>query len=67
MDTVQEFLGVPVQNYLRIDFDVFVKIVDEINGINITPDQDMSLPQQRWLSGADPGKCSGHMWMGSWR
>ena len=43
MDTVQEFLGVPVQNYLRIDFDVFVKIVDEINGINITPDQDMSL------------------------
>ena len=43
MDTVQEFLGVPVQNYLRIDFDVFVKIVDEIDGINITPDQDMSI------------------------
>jgi LCP family protein required for cell wall assembly len=43
MDTIRDFLGVPVQYYLRIDFNVFVKLIDEINGIPVTPSTDIVL------------------------
>jgi polyisoprenyl-teichoic acid--peptidoglycan teichoic acid transferase len=41
MDTVSDFLGIPIQYYLRIDFNVFIKLIDEIKGVTVTPDQDL--------------------------
>jgi LCP family protein required for cell wall assembly len=41
LDTVQEFLGIPIQYYLRIDFNVFIKLIDEIKGVNVTPSTDI--------------------------
>jgi len=43
MQTVQNFLGVPIQYYIRIDFVAFIKLIDEIGGVQITPDMDISL------------------------
>ena len=43
MQTVQEFLGVPIQYYLRIDFNVFIKLIDEINGVVVQPTTDIIL------------------------
>jgi len=43
MDTVQDFLGIPIQYYLRIDFNVFIKLIDEIKGVSITPSTDLTL------------------------
>jgi LCP family protein required for cell wall assembly len=43
MDTVQEMLGIPIQYYLRIDFNVFIKLIDEINGVLIYPAEDITL------------------------
>lgn len=33
METVQNFLGVPVQYYAQVDFGAFVRIIDEIDGV----------------------------------
>jgi LCP family protein required for cell wall assembly len=41
METVQDFLGVPIQYYLRIDFNVFIKLIDEIDGVTVTPTSDI--------------------------
>ena len=41
--TVEEFLGVPIQYYARIDFQAFVDFVDHIDGIKITFDEPMLL------------------------
>lgn len=35
MDTLSSMIGHPIQYYLRVNFDSFVKIVDMINGIDI--------------------------------
>ncbi len=33
--TVEEFLGVPINYYAQIDFDAFVKFIDELGGVKI--------------------------------
>jgi len=33
--TVEEFLGVPVHFYAKVDFNTFVKVVDEIEGVKL--------------------------------
>jgi LCP family protein required for cell wall assembly len=33
--TVEQFLGVPIKYYAQIDFDAFVKFIDEIGGVKI--------------------------------
>lgn len=33
--TVEEFLGVPIHFYARVDFDTFVKLIDEIDGVKL--------------------------------
>ena len=33
--TVEQFLGVPINYYAQIDFDAFVKFIDEIGGVKI--------------------------------
>jgi len=35
MKTVEEFLGVPIQYYVQVDFEAFVKLIDEIGGVKI--------------------------------
>lgn len=35
MKTVEEFLGVPIQYYAQVNFDAFVKLVDEIDGVKL--------------------------------
>ncbi len=36
MKTVEHLLGVPIQYYAQIDFDAFVRFIDEIGGVKIT-------------------------------
>lgn len=33
--TVEEFLGVPIHFYAKVDFNTFVKVVDEIDGVKL--------------------------------
>lgn len=35
MDTVEELLGVPIDYYAQIDFDAFMRFIDEIGGIEV--------------------------------
>lgn len=35
MKTVEEFLGVPVHYYAQVNFDAFVKLIDEIDGVKL--------------------------------
>jgi LCP family protein required for cell wall assembly len=35
IDTVEELLGVPIQYYAQIDFDAFIKFIDEIGGVKV--------------------------------
>lgn len=41
VDTVEEFLGVPVNHYMDIDFDGFIKVVDSLGGVWINVDQQI--------------------------
>jgi LCP family protein required for cell wall assembly len=43
MQTVANFLGVPVNEYVQLDFNTFVKIIDELGGVVVTPQEDMEL------------------------
>jgi LCP family protein required for cell wall assembly len=36
MRTIQEFLGIPIHGYVLVDFDGFVKLMDQIGGIDVT-------------------------------
>jgi polyisoprenyl-teichoic acid--peptidoglycan teichoic acid transferase len=57
METVEQFLGVPVQYYGLVDFRTFERLIDEIGGIKIRPTQRIKLDpvgpiEPFWL---DPG------------
>ena len=41
MQTVEEFLGVPIDFYAQVDFNTFVQLVDEIGGIPINIQERM--------------------------
>lgn len=43
VDTVEEFLGVPIQYYAQVDFMAFVRIIDEIKGVTVTPKTDVKI------------------------
>ena len=43
VDTVEQFLGVPIDYYAQIDFSAFVKFIDEIEGVRVTPQMDVKL------------------------
>ncbi|MBI4770746.1 MAG: LCP family protein [Chloroflexi bacterium] len=42
--TVENFIGVPIQYYVRINFTAFETLVDEIGGIDINNPEDISDP-----------------------
>ncbi len=43
MQTVSQFLGVPVDYFVQVDFNTFVKMIDLIGGVIVTPDQDVKV------------------------
>lgn len=43
METVEEFLGVPVDYYAQIDFSAFVRLIDEIDGVTVRPQMDVKI------------------------
>lgn len=45
MDTVEEVLGVPIQYYAQVDFYSFIRLIDEIGGVTVTPSTDLILEE----------------------
>ncbi|HSM23724.1 MAG TPA: LCP family protein [Anaerolineaceae bacterium] len=43
VETVEEFLGVPINYYAQVDFMAFVRIIDEIKGVTVTPKMDVKV------------------------
>ena len=43
MDTVESLLGVPIDYYAIIDFGAFEKFIDELGGINVKVDNEISV------------------------
>jgi LCP family protein required for cell wall assembly len=43
MDTVEALLGIPIDYYAQIDFSAFEKFIDELNGINILPPEEIAV------------------------
>ncbi len=43
MDTVEELLGIPIDYYAQVDFDAFMRFVDEIGGIEVY------VPEKTWV------------------
>jgi len=44
--TVEQFIGVPVQYYAVIYFDAFIRFIDEIGGITVTPDEPVTIERE---------------------
>lgn len=47
-DTIEQLLGVPINYYAQIDFTAFIKLIDLLDGIPITPVEDVVV--QDWGS-----------------
>lgn len=45
VETVEDFLGVPVNHYMDIDFDGFIQIVDSLGGVWIDVDTEIDDPK----------------------
>jgi LCP family protein required for cell wall assembly len=43
METVSQFIGVPVNYYVQVDFDTFISLIDLIDGIDVYIDEEMTL------------------------
>lgn len=41
--TVEQFIGVPVQYYAVIEFNAFIKFIDELGGVQVQPDQPVTI------------------------
>jgi len=56
MKTVSQFLGVPIQYYVQVDFDTFTSFIDLIHGVDIYNDENLLL--DRLGSGNDKVKLT---------
>lgn len=43
VETVKNFLGVPINYYAQIDFSAFEKFIDQLKGINVQIDEDIKI------------------------
>lgn len=43
MKTVSQFLGVPIQYYIQVDFDTFVELIKLIGGVDVYNDENLKL------------------------
>lgn len=50
LQTVQELIGVPINYYAQIDFDAFIKFIDEIGGVQV------DVPEKIKVDPIQPGK-----------
>ena len=41
--TVEQFIGIPVQYYAVIDFGAFIKFIDEIGGVKVKPNEQVKI------------------------
>ena len=41
--TVEEFLGVPIDYYAQVDFAAFVQLIDEIDGVTVVPKMEVRI------------------------
>jgi len=48
VDTIEQFIGIPIDYYAQIDFSAFIKFIDTLGGINVKPLYDVSV--QEWGS-----------------
>jgi len=44
--TVEQFIGVPVQYFAVVDFQAFIRIIDEIGGVKVHPDQPIKIEKE---------------------
>jgi polyisoprenyl-teichoic acid--peptidoglycan teichoic acid transferase len=42
VETVEQFLGIDINYYAQVDFNAFVKIIDEVGGIKVNIDHEMT-------------------------
>jgi LCP family protein required for cell wall assembly len=65
MQTVSQFLGVPIDYFVQVDFNTFVKMIDLIGGVIVTPDQDVKVERignaesQQFLKAGQPVTLDG--------
>lgn len=45
VDTVEEFLGIPINHYMDLEFDGFIQVVDSLGGVWIDVDTDIDDPK----------------------
>ncbi len=43
MKTVSQFVGVPIQYYVQVDFDTFISFIDMLGGVEVVPEHKMKL------------------------
>lgn len=43
VDTVEQFLGVPINYYAQVDFGAFVRLIDELGGVKIDVKEPMTI------------------------
>ena len=43
MKTISHFIGVPVDNYVQVDFDTFIDVIDLLGGVDVYNDEDLLL------------------------
>lgn len=43
METVEQFLGVPINYYAQVDFGAFVRLIDELGGVKIDVKEEMTI------------------------
>jgi polyisoprenyl-teichoic acid--peptidoglycan teichoic acid transferase len=58
MKTVSQFIGVPIQYYIQVDFGTFVSFINEIGGIDVYYDQPATLTLDPLGNGKDHFKVT---------
>ena len=43
MKTISQFIGVPINYYVQVDFDTFIDIIDQLGGVDIYSDETLIL------------------------
>jgi LCP family protein required for cell wall assembly len=51
VETVENFLGVPIPYYVQIDFNAFVRFIDELGGVEINVPEEIRVDPIAWEPG----------------
>jgi len=58
MKTVSQFIGVPIQYYIQVDFSTFISFINEIGGVDVYYDEPATLNLDPTGSGTDHFKVT---------